>query len=72
MTFPFLEKVEINGPGCHPMYKFMRGKSSDLMGGDVIWNFAKFLVNGEGHVVKYYNPDEEPNSIVPEIEKLLK
>jgi len=47
-------------------------ENSSLSGGDITWNFAKFLVNGEGKVVKFYGPKEEPDTIKPEIEKLLK
>ena len=71
VNFPLLEKGDVNGHDCHPVYKYMRENSS-LAGGDITWNFAKFLVNSDGHVVKYYLPDESPDSIVPEIEKLLK
>jgi len=46
-------------------------ENSSLQGGDINWNFAKFLVNGNGKVVKYYMPDEDPNSILPEIKKLV-
>jgi len=60
----------VQGPGCHPAYKFMRENSS-LVGGDINWNFAKFLVKGNGQVVKYYGPDDSPDSIVPEILKLI-
>lgn len=70
VKFPFLEKTIVQQPGCHPAYKFMRENSS-LVGGDINWNFAKFLVDGKGKVVKYYMPDEDPNSILPDIKKLL-
>ena len=71
VTFPLLEKGEVNGHNCHPVYKYMRENSS-LNGGDITWNFAKFLISGDGKVFKYYAPDEEPNSIIPDIEKCLK
>ena len=53
VTFPLLEKGEVNGDGAHPLYKYMRQNSS-LNGEDITWNFAKFLVNHEGKVVQYY------------------
>jgi glutathione peroxidase-family protein len=46
-------------------------ENSSLRGGDINWNFAKFLVKGNGTVVKYYMPDESPDSIIPEILKLI-
>ena len=71
VTFPLLEKVTVNGPGCMPVYKYMR-ENSKLNGGDISWNFAKFLVDGNGKVVKHYMPDHEPNAIVADFEPLLK
>ena len=71
VSFPMLEKGEVNGHNCHPVYKYMRENSS-LQGGDISWNFAKFLISGDGKVYKYYEPAEEPNTIIPDIEKCLK
>jgi glutathione peroxidase len=48
----------------------MREQSS-LNGGDMTWNFAKFLVDGQGKVIKSYMPDDKPIDIVPDFEKLL-
>jgi len=70
VSFPLLEKVEVNGPNCMPVYKYMR-ETCSLNGGDINWNFAKFLVDGQGKVVKSYKPDDSPDSIVPDFEKLL-
>lgn len=35
------------------------------------WNFEKFLLDGEGNIVKYFMTSSEPNDCKPEIEKLL-
>ena len=40
-------KIEVNGEKSHPVYQFLRNNSA-LKGGDIPWNFAKFLVNSEG------------------------
>ena len=71
VTFPLLEKGDVNGDDSHPVYKYMRD-NSDLKGGEIKWNFAKFLISGDGKVFKYYEPDTEPNNIVPDIEICLK
>ena len=42
VKFPMMQKVEVNGAGADPCYKFLTG------GTDISWNFAKFLVNGQG------------------------
>jgi len=38
---------------------------------DVPWNFAKFLVSGEGEVLKYYTPTTDTEVIEEDIEKYL-
>src|ERR671927_1022806 len=61
VTFPLTEKVEVNGPGRHPLYDGLvevpdeRGRS-----GDIRWNFEKFVVDRAGHVVARFNPQVEP------------
>src|SRR5919205_4219787 len=52
VTFPMTDKVEVNGPGAHPVYRELTA-SPDASGeaGDVQWNFEKFLVDGDGRVV---------------------
>src|SRR3954465_3203201 len=61
VTFPLTEKVEVNGPGRHPLYARLtevpdeRGRS-----GDIGWNFEKFVVDRAGHVVERFSPAVEP------------
>lgn len=47
-NFPLFSKIEINGLNCHPIYKFLRLNTKELVkedGAKVIpWNFAKFFV----------------------------
>lgn len=69
VEFPLLEKGDVNGDESHPLYKYLRENSS-LNGDKIPWNFAKFLCNGDGEVVKYYDPETEPNAIEADIEAL--
>ena len=61
-TFPLMEKIEVNGENCHPLFAFLRNGSEELFDpktgkAQVIpWNFAKFFVNSDGKVIKYFNP----------------
>ncbi|RMI40100.1 glutathione peroxidase [Streptomyces triticirhizae] len=61
VTFPMFERVEVNGPGRHPLYAELTGVA-DAAGeaGDVRWNFEKFLVSPDGRVVGRYRPRTEP------------
>ena len=65
-----MEKIEVNGADCHPIYKYLR-KYSELfdhqrnMCGRIPWNYAKFIVSGDGRVLSYHNPKVEPNTLRP-------
>jgi len=68
VTFPVFEKIEVNGAGEHPIYRFLKGKATTpALFGDIKWNFAKFLVGRDGKVVKRYMPQTSPSSIESDI-----
>ncbi len=72
VTFPLMQKVEVNGPNASPLYDWMKGEAKGLMGSTSIkWNFTKFLINRDGEVVKRYGPQDTPERIAKDIEKLL-
>jgi glutathione peroxidase len=66
VTFPTTEKVEVNGPGAHPVYQRLTA-AADAAGeaGEVLWNFEKFLVSGQGEVVARFRPRTQPDA--PEV-----
>jgi glutathione peroxidase len=63
VTFPMLEKTEVNGPGRHPLYAELTAVA-DAAGeaGDITWNFEKFLISADGAVVGRFRPRTEPES----------
>lgn len=72
VSFPLMEKIDVNGPEASPLYDWMKSEKKGLMGSTSIkWNFTKFLIDREGHVVKRYGPQDKPASIAKDIEKLL-
>jgi glutathione peroxidase len=72
VSFPVLNKVEVNGENTHSVYKFLKSNAPGILGTEAIkWNFTKFLINREGQVVGRYAPQTDPKDIVPDIEKLL-
>jgi len=63
-------KIEVNGPGTHDVYKYLRANSSlydpkTKKCKEIPWNFAKFLVDKDGKVVHYFLPTDMPNDIRP-------
>ncbi len=72
VSFPMFSKIEVNGSGAHPLYAYMKKEARGLLGSKTIkWNFTKFLVNREGQVVERYAPNDKPESIKADIQKLL-
>ena len=72
VSFPMFAKIEVNGAGTHPLYAHLKHAAKCLLGSEAIkWNFTKFLVDRGGRVVKRYAPTDTPESLAPEIEKLL-
>jgi glutathione peroxidase len=75
VSFPMFAKIDVNGPGAHPLYQFLRrikpGIFGPIGGGAIKWNFTKFLVDRNGRVVSRYGSATKPESLVKPIEKLL-
>lgn len=72
VTFPVLAKVEVNGDGADPFWKWLKKEKPGLMGSQGIkWNFTKFLIGKDGKTVSRYAPTDKPESLKGAIEKLL-
>jgi glutathione peroxidase len=75
VTFPMTEKVEVNGPGAHPLFQELTAvPDAEGTAGDVQWNFEKWLIDGQGDVVGRFRPKIQPDSpaIRTAIEALLR
>ena len=74
VSFPMFEKIEVNGPGRHPVYTELT-ETPDAAGeaGDIQWNFEKFLVTPDGKVAARFRPRTEPEAeeVVAAIEATL-
>jgi glutathione peroxidase len=72
VSFPMFSKITVKGPGQHPLYRSLTGLPAPL-GGDVEWNFQKYLVDRSGRVVSKFSPRVVPEdpALVAEIESLL-
>jgi glutathione peroxidase len=71
VTFPMFEKIDVNGDGAHPLYKFLKREKAGLLGPSIKWNFTKFLIDKAGRVVARHPPTTRPESLTREIEALL-
>jgi glutathione peroxidase len=73
VTFPLFAKIEVNGPGTHPLYQWLKAEQPGLLGSQAIkWNFTKFLVGPDGTVVRRYAPADPPERIEADLIRLLR
>jgi glutathione peroxidase len=73
VKFPLFRKIEVNGPGAHPLYQYLKHAKPGILGTEKIkWNFTKFLIDREGNPVKRFAPGDRPEAIEQHIERLLK
>ena len=72
VSFPMMEKIDVNGAAAAPLYKWLVKEAPGLLGSSAIkWNFTKFLVGRDGQVRKRYAPVDKPESIAGNIESAL-
>jgi glutathione peroxidase len=66
VTFPMTEKIEVNGPGAHPLFQQLTTvPDAEGAAGDVQWNFEKWVVAASGDVAGRFRPAIQPDG--PEI-----
>ncbi|HPH66232.1 MAG TPA: glutathione peroxidase [Kofleriaceae bacterium] len=62
VTFPMMEKVEVNGAGRHPIYKELTGLADGAgYKGDIRWNFEKFVVSADRKTITRFKPQTTPD-----------
>jgi len=70
VTFPMSDKVEVKGPGQHPLYKWLTNKAlNGSSTSSVKWNFQKYLVDENGQLIDFFYSITTP--IIPKITKYL-
>ena len=63
VTFTMAEKVSVKGADIHPLFSYLTTEAEKLGHTDPIkWNFTKFLINGEGKLVKVFSHKVKPLS----------
>ncbi len=74
-SFDLFSKISVKAPDQAPLYTFLTDKATDpKFGGDIEWNFAKFLTDRKGHVIARIPAGHDPLSAdtVAQIEAALK
>ncbi|MGQ0586778.1 MAG: glutathione peroxidase [Gammaproteobacteria bacterium] len=72
VSFPMFAKIEVNGDNTHPLYQHLKDEAPGILGSKAIkWNFTKFLVDRKGKVLRRYAPNDTPEAIQKDVEKLL-
>ena len=72
VTFPMFAKVDVNGEGAHPLFKYLRKSLGGFFGDQIKWNFTKFLVDASGKPVKRFSPFTKPEAIDRYLSKMMK
>jgi glutathione peroxidase len=68
VNFPLFSKIEVNGDGACELYKMLTAAMPDEEGKtEISWNFAKFLVDGDGSVIARYSPMVTPEEIAQKL-----
>uniref|UniRef100_A0A8R1HKG4 Glutathione peroxidase n=1 Tax=Caenorhabditis japonica TaxID=281687 RepID=A0A8R1HKG4_CAEJA len=65
------QKIDVNGDNADPLYKFLKNEKGGFLVDAIKWNFTKFLVGRDGHVIKRFSPTTEPKDMKKDIEKAL-
>jgi glutathione peroxidase len=73
VKFPLYSKISVKGADQAPLYQYLTQQKDSSIGGEIKWNFTKFLVDREGHVVQRFEPAVTPDSkaVVDAVENLL-
>ena len=63
VTFPMFSKISVAGDDKAPLYQFLTDKKANpKTGGEIPWNFTKYLVDRNGKVLARFDPPVEPDS----------
>lgn len=74
VQFPMMSKVSVKGDDTAPLYRYLTDSSvNPKTGGEIKWNFTKFLFDRNGNIVARFEPEVTPDSgqVVGAIEKAL-
>jgi glutathione peroxidase len=74
VTFPMMEKIDVNGDNRHAIYKELT-PIADASGhtGDIRWNFEKFVISADGSQITRFSPKTTPDdpAVIAAVENAL-
>ncbi|WP_227430659.1 glutathione peroxidase [Psychrobacter sp. I-STPA6b] len=71
VSFPMMEKIDVNGDNAHPIYVWLKQQKGGLLVDAIKWNFTKFLIGRDGQVIDRYAPTTKPEALKNDIEMAL-
>ena len=74
VSFPLFSKIVVKGEGMHPLYQYITSSEKNPQtGGEIKWNFTKFLVDRDGKIVQRFEPAVKPDDakVTAAIESVL-
>ncbi|KAF1050297.1 glutathione peroxidase [Xylophilus sp.] len=70
--FAMMEKIDVRGEHAAPLYRWLVDEKPGFLGTKAVkWNFTKFLIGRDGHVVRRYAPFDKPAQLAADIEAAL-
>ncbi len=73
VSFPMFSKISVKGDDQAALYKYLTDKGANPeTGGDIKWNFTKFLVDRNGRIIKRFEPQVTPEQMDSAVADALK
>mgnify|MGYP001243165996 FL=1 len=72
VTFPMFSKVDVKGDHAHPLFLYLTESSKGFVTSQIKWNFTKFLIGKDGHVIERFAPQTDPEKLKKAVESALK
>ena len=63
------EKVDVNGPAAHPLFRYLKQALPGVLGGRIKWNFTKFLIGRDGTPLTRFAPFTTPEKMEPPLSR---
>ena len=62
VSFLMSNKISVKGKDINPLFKWLNSQENQSFNGDIMWNFEKYLIDENGHLIKRFRSSTSPNS----------